>query len=257
MKHLKPTLIALAAVIALAGAGVAQADDFTLEGDNTFNSKYVWRGINLNDDWVYQLSATAGYKWVTFNVWSNVELTDENDYGGKYGSGEGEITEVDYTADISYSFDKLTLSTGAVHYTFPNTPFDSTTEVYGGLGPDVIGLPTITVNHDVDEAGGVYGAFSLGHTFENIVILSESSRLGFDVSASVAAASERYNEFYFGLDEAALTDVSFYGGIPLSVGPHLSITPAANYSTLIDDELRDSTDDEDNFWWGVSLTASL
>jgi hypothetical protein len=113
----------------------APAKDWTLTVDSTFNSRYVWRGIRVVDGPVWQPSVAFGWKGLTLSVWGNMDLTNVN-------REQHHFTELDFTLDYTWSWDKLKLSLGTIHYRFPNTVFSSTTEVYGGIGLDVPLSPT-------------------------------------------------------------------------------------------------------------------
>src|SRR3990172_10535048 len=87
----------------------AEAAPIIVGMDNSFYNKYIWRGINLNDDPVWQPAVWANYKNLTLNVWASYDLTDFN---GQVGN----ITEVDYTLDYSWAWDKVHCSVGGIHY---------------------------------------------------------------------------------------------------------------------------------------------
>ena len=132
--------------------------------DTTVSSKYIWRGINLVDDPVFQPSVTASYKGLILSIWGNMELTNSNDQ-------LGEFTEIDYVAEYTWSWNDLNLSVGVIHYQFPNIGPPTTTEVHGGLSFDILLAPSLTVYQDVDLADGTYAALSISHTFEKVLVL--------------------------------------------------------------------------------------
>jgi len=208
----------------------AQEKPWSVEVQTAYLSRYVWRGLNLTDDPVSQSSVTFAWKGLSLNLWGNMDLTDVN-------GNNDEFNEVDYTLDYSGSCGKLNYSVGAIRYHFPNTNFAGTTEVYGALGLDVPLSPTLTVYADVDEADGWYGTFSIGHTFENVVTVSESVAASLELSASIAYADSDYNNFYFGVDESGFVDALFGVGLPVTVGDHVTVTPSIGYSNIIDSDL--------------------
>ena len=53
-----------------------------------------------------------------------MELTNSNDEFG-------EFTEIDYVADYTWSWDKIYLSVGVIHYQFPNIGPPTTTALPG------------------------------------------------------------------------------------------------------------------------------
>jgi len=239
----------------------AIADDsgkkFKVDVDSAFNGKYVWRGINLVDGWVWQPSVTASHKWISASIWGSMELGDENYYPGE-GSGEGKFTELDYTLEAAYDWKKLSFATGVIQYRFPNTGFDKTTEVYASLGFDVVLSPTLAVYRDVDLAKGLYGVFSIDYAVEEFYKSDGLLSVGAEAGASVAAGDADHNEFYYGYDDDAFRDAVVYVALPAAVGEYWSVTPSASYSTILYEDIGDSFDgDEDEFWWGVSLAASF
>ena len=230
--------------------------DWSLKLDNTVNSKYVWRGINLVDDYVYQPSIATTYKWISICVWGSMETTNENHYPG-HGDTAGDFTEIDYTLTIANSWKKLNYSLGGITYTFPNTGFDPTTEIFGSLGLDALLAPTVTAYYDADLTHGTYGTFAVSHKFENLLKLPGNAVLSATLGAQVGFASNDHNRFYYGCDKTAFTDALFTAGLPLAIGRYFTITPAAYYSTLIDDRVRDQMEDDENFWYGISLTVTF
>ena len=251
-------LIAAAAAAALAALAPARAEepeaaprkDWSVELGLTCNSKYVWRGLNLTDDPVFQPSVTFAWKGLSLNVWGSMDLTSVN-------GNNDEFNELDYTLDYSGEWEMLSYSVGIISYHFPNTRFAGTTEVYGTLGLDVPLSPTLTVYYDCDEADGWYGKFALSHKFESVVSISETCSMSCEVSASVAYADADYNAFYFGVADSAFVDALVGISFPVAIGGHVTITPSANYSNILDDKLAAAAGKESNFWTGLSLTFSF
>ncbi|MFW6119155.1 MAG: hypothetical protein ACOC7S_02350 [Planctomycetota bacterium] len=231
-------------------ASAAQQSDWSLTLDATYNSKYIWRGINVVDDHVFQPSVTLGYKGLSANVWGNRDLTSINGNAGNF-------TEIDYTLDYSWSCGDAGFSVGAIYYDFPHSGGPSTTELYGSVGMDWPLAPTLAVYYDVDEADGAYLNLGVGHTFADVWTPSQDVAVSIDLGASVGFATSNYNRFYFGEDKSAFTDLLFSLGAPFAIGDRWTITPTVNFSQLLDDDIRDSTSDDTNVWGGVSLAYSF
>jgi uncharacterized protein (TIGR02001 family) len=253
MKKLVLSLLAaVMLVMPLAGAGAAKAaDGWAADFDFTFNSKYVWRGMLLVDDWVIQPSANLSKGGFTFNVWGNFEPTDETGH-------EKQFTEVDLTAEYAFGLGDFTIPVGVIHYMFPNTGFDATTELYAGVAYDWIISPSLTIYHDVDQvAGGSYVLLAAGYSYA-FPEMAQGVAVGLDVGAGVAYASEEYLEGYYGVDEAGWSDWSASLALPVSVMEgRLTFTPAVTYTALIKDELQDTTEDDTNAYFGLSVTLSF
>jgi len=251
----RPMVLALAvACVVAAGAHAEEPKEpekqWSAGVDLTYNSKYVWRGINVTNDPVFQPSVTFAWKGLSLNVWGNMDLTNVN-------GNNDEFNELDFTLDYSGSVGKLGYSVGVIYYHFPNTPFPGTTELYGSLGLDVLLSPTLTVYADIDEADGFYATLSVGHTFEDVVKFSELASMGIEAGASVGFADGDHNAYYFGVDDSGPVDVTVGVSFPIAVGEHVTVTPALNYSNLLDDDLADGVGRDSNFWAGVTLGFSF
>jgi len=70
--------------IVLFGAAAQAEDEVSVSVTSDFFSKYVWRGQNVTDDWVWQPGASISYKGLTGGFWGNLDLTDENDESGQF-----------------------------------------------------------------------------------------------------------------------------------------------------------------------------
>jgi hypothetical protein len=243
----------LTAVIAVGGTSVAMAaDDVSVALTADVLSKYVWRGQNIINDWVLQPSASVGYQGLTGTVWSSIDLTGDL-------VGAGQFNEVDLTLDYTHEFpgvEKLSYSVGIIDYQFPNTGWDSTNEVYGGLAADVPLSPAIRWYYDFDEIDGSYVQLSLGHTLEKLHQWRDDCYCDLQLGASVGYGSAGYNDGYFGVDEGAFNDLTLSAGLPVSFGKW-TLKPVVAYSTMLNDDIRAATAHSDNLWAGLSASVSF
>ncbi len=269
-------LFTLAIVIATAGwlnpmQVKAEDESASFEMDFTWNSNYVWRGILLIDNAVFQPSATMGYKFASLNVWGSMESSSQEE-----GLVPGDFHEIDYTLDFAHSIGKIGLNVGVINYTFPNSAaldimpmtiavvgnIAPSSEAYAGVGLDVIGSPSLTVYYDIDLVHGIYVSGGISQSFD-IFSPTDSITVGVDLGASVGYGDAEHNEYYYNLDmvlpelDAAFTDALFSGGFSISVDDSLYISPAGYYAVLIDEEIRDLTDEDVNWFYGVSVGISL
>ncbi len=224
----------------------AGGKDWSVGLDLTYKSHYVWRGINLTDDPVFQPSLTFAWKGLSVNFWGNMDLTDVN-------GNRREFNEADVTVSYGGEAGSVSYEVGVIRYHFPNTPFPGTTEVYGAVGLDLPLSPTLTVYYDCDEADGYYATLGVGHTFEDLVTLSETCSMSCEVSASVAYADADYNAFYFGVADSAFVDALVSIGFPVAIGDHVTITPSASYSNILDGTLAAAAGKQSNWWTGITL----
>jgi len=231
-------------------------DDFQLGLGADFLSKYVWRGQNLVDDWVFQPLVTAGYKGFTASAWGNLDLTDEN-------NNKGEFSEVDLTLDYSGPFpglEALRYCLGFIYYDFPvSGAADDTFEIYYGLNLDTLASPSVTIYHDVDQADGTYVSLGVGHTLENVIDIAPDTPVSVDLGATLGWASAAYNRFYWGLDDSKLNDLVLSASFPFDAAGW-TIAPCIDYITLVSDNIR-RTDaygkDSDCFVVGVGISKQF
>jgi hypothetical protein len=237
----------------------AESEDkigITLNSD--FFSKYVWRGQLINDDFVFQPSVSATYKGWTATVWGNTNLTS---YGASDNSGE--ITEYDLVLDYSNKFSedsKVGYSVGVIHYHFPSLSATDTTEVYWGFNFDVPLNPTIRVYHGLGNENGTYANFSLSHTFEDAIKLTDKIKGDVFLGASLGWANGTYNVDYWGVDDSRLNDLAFTIALPIDLTGGWTFKPSFNYVTLVDGTLRDAdvySDSSDYFFTGIGISKSF
>lgn len=249
MKKLVLSLILTLVVVTSIGiAAPAQAKDWSVDLDLTYNSKYVWRGMVATDESVLQPSATFSFKGFSAGVWGNMDLTDTNEEEMKF-------TEVDFWAEYSHSFGMFTPAVGVIYYHFPPDDSINTTEIYLGLGLDVLLAPSLTIYYDVDQIEGLYVSGGISHSFE--LMKEKDVAVGLDLGATIGWGSEKYNEGYWGVDKGGFNDALFSVGLPITLWDSLTITPKVNYSIVIDEDLRDQVEDTDVFFAGVSVTYSF
>jgi len=236
-----------------AGATPAQAElTPTVDLEVAFNSKYVWRGIVVVDDWVAQPSFTAGIGGFSFNAWADYMLTDEN-------SRKNEIDEIDLTADYTFDLGKFSVPVGIIRYTFPNSDVADTTELYAGVSFDWIVTPSVTFYKDIQESNGWYVLGALDYSVD-LPKLGDKVGWALAVGASIGYGSDDNNDFYYGSDKSGFTDYSGYISLPFSFCKYFSVTPQVVFTGLVDSDIKDSmkpTQDENNIYYGVVLSASF
>ncbi len=255
-------LLGIILIISVMPVQAEEKPAVSLDAEALVISKYVWRGLEVNEDFVVQPSITTGYNGFSFNVWGNMDLTnfgeDECVYTADCKDRSGQFTEVDLTIDYTYSWDKFSLSAGVINYLFPNwDESEDTYEFYLSGTVDVLLQPTLAIYRDFDEVGGFYANLGIGHSF------SIGENISLDLSASVGYADSDYNKFYFGVDDSSLVDFNVGASLPIAVWENITITPVLNYTSLIDNDLRDAVDDgdccnnEDNIYGGISVAVSF
>jgi hypothetical protein len=220
-------------------------------------SKYIWRGQNIVDNWVFQPGVSVGYQGLTGSIWNNMNMRDEPVGGAPVEAGN--LTETDFTLDYSHQVpgvESLGFSVGAIYYAFLNIHAHPTAEAYGGLNLNIPSTPTLRWYYDFDEADGSYVQFSVGHTIEKLREWRKNCYCGLQVGASLGMGTANYDRFYFGVDETALNDFTLTASLPICFGK-LTIKPSLGYSTMLNKDIRAATENSDNFWGGVGLAYSF
>lgn len=242
-------IICLLLVITAAAAYAEAESAVSTKFDVAYVSKYVWRGIVPNPDPCLQPSLTFAHKsGASLNVWGSADLTNFYDE-------RNHITELDYTLDYATQLGGRSVNGGLIHYTFPNTPFDSTTEAYGTVCFGGKFSPSLSANYDFDEAHGAYMSFTTGYACTMPWQKEEPTNL--NLSARLSYATAGYNGFYFGVDKAAFTDLLLSASVPLKTKGKVAFTPVVSYSKVLNTELRNSLEDPDNFYAGMTASMPL
>lgn len=202
-----------------------------------FASKYVFRGVTVNDEPVFQPSASIGFGddnigRLSAGIWGNMDLGDEFE-------NEGEFTEVDYIVDYSHAIDIVGFSIGYIYYDFPNTDLDPTQEVYAGLSLDTILQPSLTAYYDFDLADGVYLNGGIGHSIE----LSDAATM--DLGLNIGWMDDDQAAFYYGTD-SGFSDVNASVGFGYGFTDNVSGSFSLVYTSVVDGDMRDAIEDPDN-----------
>lgn len=232
------------------GIGGTSENGWSLALDASFNSKYVWRGMNLVDDPVFQPSLSLSYRGLNAYVWANQEMTDIN-------GNPNDVTEVDFGVEYSWAREKMSFLVGAVLYDFPNTHVTNTMELYLAVEYATVLSPTLTIYRDVEEADGTYVALSAGHTFEEVWTPSETACMSVDLAASVAYGDANHNDFYFGHDSPGFVDATISARLSFTFSEGWSVSPSLNYSVLLDRDNRSGHHKDHNVWAGLSVSFSF
>ena len=276
----KATTIGLMVLMA-AGIAHAQGEDMSVTGlppSNTVAepevtleaavlSSYVWRGQVLNNDAVFQPQVTISQYDFSLNVWGNWNLA------GSDASGvSSDLSEIDFSLayNVPVNISDMAVTVGAIHYTFPNTVAESTTELFvnGTITTfeDLVVpvIPSVTIYGDVDEAKGTYVLIDVAAPYE----VSEYLKVTGGISAGYGNTS--YNDFYFGngtidptdptvgsTQEAGFNDYNFYGVADYALYDNVTLSFSLTYTMLeggsIEDAARNIYDAKEKVWGGFNV----
>lgn len=257
MKKIRMTNIVFVVGLVLFVSGVGFAEEtnkFDIEVTFDYVTQYVFRGQQLNPDPSFQPGANLGFGNFTAMFWAgSLKLT------GPYGN-EYEFAKVDLGLDYSEQFpgcESISYSVGFLYYDYPSSPVPDTVEIYGGLNFDAPLNPGFMVYLDVDEVKGPYIRFSLDHSFGEILQICNIP-IGMEIGVGLGWGSDSYNEYYWGVPQNSLSDLSLSASFPFEVCGW-TIRPGVNFSTVVGKGLRDSNTygDNDNFWEIISISKKF
>lgn len=258
MPRIGQQLAIIMALIRLADAAApaGQQEPVKIAVVADYFSKYIWRGQNVNDRSVLQPAISASAYGFTGSIWGNIDLTNKSQTAP---DNAWEFSEFDYTLDYTSvvpDVNWLNFSVGTIYYRFPNTVYNPTTEIYGGLSLNAPLSPAFKWFRDVDEFKGSCFQFGVGQFFEKIIKVNEKCYCGLQLGASIGWANSAYNSGYFGIDGGKFNDLTLSAGFCMQIGSWM-VRPSVNYSTMLSDSIRQATDKSDNLWCGVGLSTSF
>jgi hypothetical protein len=195
-------------------------------------SQYVWRGMLPTNGPVLQHSVTALWRGAHLNAWTNTDLNSANGRRGKFN-------EVDIDVGYDRALENVSLSAGAIRYTFPSTTAAATTEVYAGATLAAPLGPSVKVYFDVDGIRGAYATFDVSHSVA-LPPPYPQVRWSLELAAGAGWGSSGWNRSNFGVRERGLVD--FHPGLamPIGLGKRWRVTPRIGYSALARGILRQS-----------------
>ena len=238
-------------------------------------NKYVWRGINIVNDWVFQPSMSVSWEGFTLSAWADMQLTNEISTGETiidFSSSNFEIEEhpagfigeIDLIFSYTYAFgcNKEWIATvGIIDYEYPNCELHCTQEVYATLAWAGFLNPRITVYHDINQVHGWLGEFGASYTFAKVWSICGMS-MDFALSGVTRYQSGDYVHFYYltESEKAAWTDFAVTAAAPFRLSDHWTLTPSVTYARLINNRVRNAASDNgihaDNTIFGINLAAS-
>ncbi len=234
----------VAALLLAQAAGAAVIP--TIGGDLGAQSKYVWRGAVFNPSPVLWPDVWATWNGITLTGWTSFNLADNT----LYNDPAFKFTDVDVFLEYAHTFGRVTGTLGYAQYMYPGylSAFPSTGEVYLKGKADLKVLQAgVAANLDVIHVKGLYVSPSL----------SRSLTLGpvtGTLAVSLGWGTEKHNEYYYGADKAALTDLT--GGLniawtpPGCCGKFMTVTANGGYAQLLGVYTEGT---KSNVWGGLTL----
>jgi len=244
---MKPVIAFSVFLIAFAflnpAASAQESSAVSLDAEVSWANNYTWRGLRITDGEVLQPSATLGFAGFSFNFWGNMDLTDLNDAQYKFN-------EIDLTGSYSRELEMVTVEIGLIYYTFPNTDYDSTFEIFGGLSFNLPLNPSVTVFQDFDLVEGTYVSAGVSQNF-----LEDAYSQYISVFATLGWATAEHNAFYYGADVSGFTDFQAGTSAVIAINDGLYIIPSITWTTFASSDIRDLFEETSHFT--NTITASF
>jgi hypothetical protein len=244
----------------------------TLDLSAAMVSQTEFRGVPQSDTGAFQveLSSTLPARngaVLGFEVFGNLDWSDENDGGALGGDHGGQFSRLDLEVSYTRLYQDLEFSTGLRSYSFPGVdramkigaggPFqgDDTAALFASFGWEWRTLfPTLEVFWDFDQADGVYlrGSVSRGWQMDE--------RTSAVIETWLGVTDGNHAEYAYGTDEGGLADLGLRGSMYYQWRPNVRVRGTLGGSTLLgsglEDTLGDAGIDTDNLWAGIGLSWS-
>jgi hypothetical protein len=272
--NMKKLMLGLAALALVVSATAVQAADdasdaknYSVEVSADVFSAYVSRGQVWNDEPVFQPNLWVEMPYgFDFNLWATMDLTDSDkscvpDTAGKW-------SEFDFTLGWSAPLPEdspIALWIGSTFYTYPQFEDDEDYDAAVKLSGNCILNPWIRFVHECDGSGN--GRFDVGisHSFDLTdaisLKLSGECTYGLDDWMDKWNRTDEDGATVVKGGDAGFVDVMVMATLGWQVTDNWSVALKAGWSSLIDDDARDSADfddvEKDIFFGGVSTAWSF
>lgn len=219
-----------------------KAADATI--DTPFVTGYLWRGLLVNDEAVFQPMATlAASNGFAFYTWANLPLTDQNMFGEDKDDAF-EFSEVDLIIEYTHNLgiEKASVSIGCAQWLYPDPTYEEenaapTREIYVVASYATFLSPTLSLNYDVDDNdGGFYGNFQIGHE------INLSKKISLGLNASIGWANSDFNQYYLGYDDSAFTDLTASVHSSYQLADNVSFSATVTCCTIPDSDVEDAAE---------------
>ena len=233
------TVMVFTGCVYAAESGYCGEKILTFGCDADFNSKYVWKGIVINDKPVIQPVVWLSAYDVTLSIFGNFVQDNE--------ANRGKFNEFDFTVCYSRQFMNFTIEPSFEFYTFPNQD-ESPDTVMGILKVSYpVGPVNIFMSHATDLVNYSPASFSEAGCGTDYDI---NDRVSASALAYIGAGSSKFNETYTGLTKDAVNLAGMNFSITYNAAKYFYLRPHVEITSIIDSDLRNQINDPE-------LNASL
>jgi len=218
---------------------------FTYGAEFDVNTRYVWRGLAWSQGAAWQPSLWAGRSGLELSLWTNFPLGDE--------PTRHKFNEVDFRLSYTKEWGAFSFVPAFNIYSYPNqdkedNPTTGEIELAAAYAFAPFTLATTHVLDVWDNPGGYLGEVAL--EFEE----EPSDRLTFQAAVRLTFANARFHAYYVPVDKSAMSALAFEVGLTFDLGSGLTLRPHAEWTRLLDPDVRMAVAVSD---WVFSGRASL
>jgi len=217
----------------------------------SFYSLDIWNGMVGYDHPIFQPSARIAYEHKTFGSLS-LETVFLYPIGEPRPAKMGGLSESDYSIAWGKSIGGVNVELGGTYYSLPPDHTDDLYEGFLGVRYENDWVtPYVTGYYDFNQTHGAYLKAGLCRAFQLV------DRLKADIDLSCGYGFPNYNQDYFEIDRATVTDATAQIILQYDITDYFYIGGTAAFSMLVDNAIRDSQfvndeyDTVDNFWFGL------
>jgi hypothetical protein len=202
---------------------------FTYGAEMDFNSRYVWRGLLLDDGPVWQPSAWISAFGFTLTAWSNVAMTDASGVAGLNSGGfilaydrdweklRLEAALDSYIGRMSSDIESRNTMEGSLKLSYPAGPL----RIFTTQAFDVLAY-----------RGSYFGEAGLEYAKQ----ITKNTE--FTISGRSGWASAKFNDVYIGVNKSAFNFVGVEGALTYYLGQRMYFRPHVEFSSITDRMLR-------------------
>lgn len=220
---------------------VAQADETPVKitADAPFFNKYVWRGVNLINDPVFQPSINLESKGWNLNLWGNYDFNNDKRFN-----------EFDITLSYSGELAQGSWTAGYIDYAFPSSTPGHTREFFGNFTFNQEWNPYIQVNFDVDEIDGMYARVGASKAI--------STQVGeIDFHGWFGYGDKKMNNALYGNNKSGLADFGVEATWSKQLNENATGYVKLGYTTLLDSKHLQGAPNRNNFTFGFGVGFGL
>jgi hypothetical protein len=206
------------------------------------SSQYIWRGYEFNPDAVFQPALRLNEKGVELAGQGTIDFTDANGM-------KGDLSDWKLRAGLARRMPGSEVALTYNYYGYRgerNKTQEIALEMAWG-NPFFMGLD---VYWDIDRTDGFYGRLSTGFGWK-------TGFLSLIPSISVGAATDKYLDYYFGVDNNSFCDLQATLRAEAELTAGVSIVAQGDYSEMLTGDLREARNTSargEKFWWGGGVS---